>query len=179
MKLSYCICILLLKFQLSYVLVKVYTPIPHHSHSAILIGNKLFILDGDANNTSTDLSNIVGAFKQSRAAASASSPNKNIIFLVGGAFGNSNYGIPLIYIFDTVKNVWNIPTIQGIQPPTLIHFDNRLDILDTIRLTWSKESQLQASILRDRYSVTLLPNSIIAYIGKFDTSSGPMNLKEV
>ncbi|CAG8518200.1 9133_t:CDS:2, partial [Dentiscutata heterogama] len=107
---------------------KAYTPLPSYSHGAILIGKKLYILGGDANNTSiqfaptkddffyldvsaefnttniqwTDLSNVVGIPKQSRAAVSASGPNKDIIFLIGGVFENSSYGIPLVYTFDTI-----------------------------------------------------------------------------
>ncbi|RIB15718.1 hypothetical protein C2G38_1561594 [Gigaspora rosea] len=206
MKPPCCIYILLLNFQLSYVLVA-YTPIPRNSHCATLIGNKLYILGGDTNNTSfvftptkdsffyldvsatfnmtnipwADLSNIVGTPIQSRAAVSAGGPNKDIIFLVGGAFENSSYGIPLVYTFDTVKNVWNTPIIKGTQPTRRNSgwsLENRMDILDTIELTWSIGSQLQASTPRDVYSATLLSNGIIAYIGGYGVN-GPTNLKEI
>ncbi|CAG8563054.1 44023_t:CDS:2, partial [Gigaspora margarita] len=122
--------------------VKAYTPTPRYAHSAALIGNKLYILGGDNDspttqftptkdffyldisvgfNTSyipwTDLSSVVGTPKQSRAAVSAGGPNKNIIFLFGGGVENPSSDIPLVYTFDTLKNVWDTPTIKGIKPP--------------------------------------------------------------
>ncbi|CAG8768209.1 13655_t:CDS:2, partial [Dentiscutata erythropus] len=150
----------------------------------------------------------VGTTKESREAVSASGPNNDIIFLVGGVFENSSYGIPLVYIFDTVKNMWNTPTIQGIQPPrrqnyysviditgkmyifgglynvetgnSTSGYENRMDILDTIKLTWSQGSQRQAPTSRDGYSATLLLYSIIAYIDRFDSITGSaMSLNEI
>ncbi|CAG8582295.1 4015_t:CDS:2, partial [Racocetra persica] len=140
MKLFYCIYIILLNFQSLCILVKAYTPKARHLHSATLIGNKFYILGGDigsndvnaflpsndffyldvsvAFNTTnipwTDLSNVIGTPKHSRAAVSA---RNQIIFLFGGGFENSSYGIPLVYTFDTTKSVWNAPVIQGTQPP--------------------------------------------------------------
>ncbi|CAG8783475.1 4973_t:CDS:1, partial [Gigaspora margarita] len=154
MKPLYCIYILLLNFQLSYVLVKAYTPIPRYSHRATLIGNKLYILGGDTYNTGiaftptkdgffyldvsaafnttnipwADLHNIVGTPIQSAAAVSAGGPNKDIIFLVGGGFENSSYGIPLVYTFDTVKNVWNTPIIKGTQPTRREYIYSIIDV---------------------------------------------------
>ncbi|RIB01372.1 hypothetical protein C2G38_2256219 [Gigaspora rosea] len=153
-----------------------------------------------------DLSNIVGTPIQSGATVSAGGPNKDIIFLVGGSFENSSYDIPLVYTFDTVKNVWNTPIIKGTQPTRRNYIysiidvtgkmylfggsydvvtgnsswslENRMDILDTIELTWSIGSQPQAPTPRDGYSATLLPNGIIAYIGGYGVD-GPTNLKEI
>ncbi|CAG8491318.1 9914_t:CDS:2, partial [Racocetra persica] len=191
--------------------------------------NKLYILGGDTSNINqftptkdffyldvsvafntiniplTNLSNVFGTPKHSRAAVSAGGPYKDIIFLVGGAIENSSDDTPLVYTFDTIRNVWNNPVIQGIKPPRREYlysitdvtgkmyifggsynietgnsnwtFDNRMDILDTIGLTWSKGSQLQAPTSRDGYSVTLLPNGIIAYIGGY-VASGPADLKQ-
>ncbi|KAF0426208.1 galactose oxidase [Gigaspora margarita] len=184
------IYILLLNFQLSYVLVKAYTPIPRNSHRATLIGNKLYILGGDIDNTNfvfiptkdsffyldvsvafnttnipwMDLSKIVGTPIQSGAAVSAGGPNKNIIFLVGGGFENSSYGIPLVYTFDTVKSVWNTPIIKGTQPTRRGYIYSIIDVT--------------APTPRDGYSATLLPNGIIAYIGGYGVN-GPTNLKEI
>ncbi|KAF0496480.1 galactose oxidase [Gigaspora margarita] len=231
MKLFCYFSILLQNFQLFYVLVKAYTPTPRYAHSAALIGNKLYILGGDNDspttqftptkdffyldisvgfNTSnipwTDLSNVVGTPKQSRAAVSAGGPNKDIIFLFGGGVENPSSDIPLVYTFDNLKNVWNTPTIKGIKPPRREYiksvtddtgkmyifggsynietgnstwtFENRMDILDTIGLTWSIASQIQAPTPRDAFSATLLPNGIIANIGGY-VVAGPTNLREI
>ncbi|RIB19935.1 hypothetical protein C2G38_2180521 [Gigaspora rosea] len=231
MKLFRYFSIVLQNFQLFYVLAKAYTSTPRYAHSAALIGNKLYILGGDNNSTSaqfiptkdffyldisvgfntsnipwTDLSSVVGTPKQSRAAVSAGGPNKDIIFLFGGGVENPNSDIPLVYTFDTLKNVWDTPTILGIKPPRREYiksvtdntgkmyifggsynietgnstwtFENRMDILDTIGLTWSKGSQIQAPTPRDAFSATLLPNGIIAYIGGY-VDTGPTNLREI
>ncbi|CAG8652804.1 6930_t:CDS:2, partial [Gigaspora rosea] len=142
------------KLSIILYLVKAYTPIPRYSHCATLIGNKLYILGGNANNTSfvfaptkdrfffldasaafnmtnipwADLSNIVGTPIQSGATVSAGGPNKDIIFLVGGSFENSSYDIPLVYTFDTVKNVWNTPIIKGTQPTRRNYIYSIIDV---------------------------------------------------
>ncbi|CAG8675272.1 12854_t:CDS:2, partial [Racocetra persica] len=214
---------------------KAYTSTPRHSHSATLIGNKLYILGGSSttianpnydiftptndlfyldvsaafNKTNipwTDLFNVVDTPKQDAASVSTGGPNKDNIFLCGGAFENNSSGVPLVYTLDSIKNVWNTPTIQEIQPPRRRHsspiidvtgkmyifggsynistgnssltYDNRMDILDTINLIWSKGSQLQAPTPRDRFSATLLPSDIIVYIGGFDVT-GTTTLREI
>ncbi|CAG8488736.1 1922_t:CDS:2 [Cetraspora pellucida] len=224
----YCLYIILLNFQPLYILVKAYIPIPRHLHSATLIGNKLYILGGDIGSTEpsaflpsndffyldvsvafnttnipwTNLSGVIVTPKHSRAAVST---RDKIIFLFGGGFENSSYGIPLVYTFNTTKSMWNTIAIQGIQPPRResIHsvidatgkmyifggdyspntgnlslsFDNRMDILDTVGLTWSRGSQLQAPSPRDAYSATLLPNDVIVYLG--GPGNNPQNLREI
>ncbi|RIB15716.1 hypothetical protein C2G38_2191780 [Gigaspora rosea] len=101
---------------------------------------------------------------QRGAAVSTGGPNKDIIFLVGGAFENSSYGIPLVYTFDTAKNVWNTPIIKGTQPTRRDHIYSIIDVT--------------APTPRDGYSNTLLPNGVIAYIGGYGVN-GPTNLKEI
>ncbi|CAG8679632.1 8625_t:CDS:2, partial [Cetraspora pellucida] len=152
-----------------------------------------------------NLSNVVDTPKQGGAAVSAGGPNKNIIFLFGGEVDNSSHGISLVHEYDTTKNVWRTPIIQGIQPPrraflrsvtdvtgkmylfggtydnytgnSTFAFDNRMDILDTIGLTWSKGTELQAPTPRDGFSATLLPNGIIVYLG--GNGLNPQNLREI
>ncbi|CAG8501018.1 13250_t:CDS:2 [Gigaspora rosea] len=156
MKLFRYFSIVLQNFQLFYVLAKAYTSTPRYAHSAALIGNKLYILGGDNNSTSaqfiptkdffyldisvgfntsnipwTDLSSVVGTPKQSRAAVSAGGPNKDIIFLFGGGVENPNSDIPLVYTFDTLKNVWDTPTILGIKPPRREYIKSVTDNTDT------------------------------------------------
>ncbi|CAG8568713.1 15993_t:CDS:2, partial [Cetraspora pellucida] len=228
MKLFYYLYVILLNFQPLYILVKAYIPIPRHLHSATLVGNKLYILGGDIGSTDpsaflpsndffyldvsvafnttnipwTNLTGVVVIPKHSRAAVST---RDKIIFLFGGGFENSSYGIPLVYTFNTIKSMWNTAAIQGIQPPRResIHsvidatgkmyifggdyspntgnlslsFDNRMDILDTVGLTWSRGSQLQAPSPRDAYSATLLPNDMIVYLG--GPGNNAQNLREI
>ncbi|CAG8810483.1 24592_t:CDS:2, partial [Dentiscutata erythropus] len=111
---------------------KTYTPIPRHLHSATLIDNKLYILGGDTgpNDVNTFLPsnnffyhNVSGTFNTSNipwinlSIVIAVSARNNFIFLFGRGLENSSYGIPLVYMFDITKNVWNILAIQETQPP--------------------------------------------------------------
>src|SRR5688572_15343345 len=108
---------ILLNFQLYYHLVKAYTPRPRFSHSAVLIGGKLYMIGGDIAetvlfefspsddffyldvsvpfNTSNvpyvDLNDINGTPKFSRAAESVGGVNEDTIFLFGGGFENGSY----------------------------------------------------------------------------------------
>jgi hypothetical protein len=111
--------------------------------------------------------------------------NNDTLFLYGGI--TSNPEMELVYTFDSHSVGWSIPKITGINTDrkccltaivnndgraylwsgyTGTDYPNDMFILDTINLSWSKGSIINAPIPRDEYGATLLPNNKIIYIGK-------------
>ncbi|KAF0426215.1 galactose oxidase [Gigaspora margarita] len=121
-----------------------------------------------------DLFNIVGTPIQSAVAVSANGPNKDIIFLVGTQSSRREY---IHSIIDVTGKMYLFSGLYSVAIGNSIwSYENRMDILDTIELTWSNRSQLQAPTPRDGYSATLLPNGlnndhIIIYRGSYSFTS--------
>ncbi|PKB93262.1 hypothetical protein RhiirA5_441852 [Rhizophagus irregularis] len=94
----------------------------------------------------------------------------------------------LVYTFDSQSIVWSIPKIAGVntirkwgltgiinndgrmylwsgRTNTIIDYANEMLILDTINLSWSKGSIINAPTPRINYGAVLLPSNKIIYIG--------------
>ncbi|CAG8565484.1 12487_t:CDS:2, partial [Cetraspora pellucida] len=142
----------------------------------------------------TDLTNIsssVPAHYEGLAVLGDANAYKLVLY--SGFVGSSLAGGPLIYIFDTKKQLWSVPFITGtvpsrrktatavidnsglvvvwiVQQEVLYSlFSNELDILDTVGLSWSMGTTTNSPSGRDTHSATLLSNGIIVFIGGHDT----------
>ncbi|RGB23127.1 hypothetical protein C1646_779696 [Rhizophagus diaphanus] len=110
-----------------------FKPSVFYSHTATLIDNKLYILNGfDINDIQTkeffyldvsvpfntqelswqDLSNINMVPLHSSATSVKGGPNNNTLFLYGGF--SSDQTMSLVYAFDSQSIVWSIPKIAGV-----------------------------------------------------------------
>uniref|UniRef100_U9U221 Galactose oxidase n=1 Tax=Rhizophagus irregularis (strain DAOM 181602 / DAOM 197198 / MUCL 43194) TaxID=747089 RepID=U9U221_RHIID len=132
-----------------------------------------------------DLSNINMVPLHSSATSVKGGPNNDTLFLYGG--DSYDQTMALVYTFDSRSIVWSIPKITGFNPARrsgltgiinndgrmylwsggndTVYVTNEMLILDTINLSWSKGSIINAPIPRNRYSATLLPNNKIIYMG--------------
>ncbi|RGB30095.1 hypothetical protein C1646_765765 [Rhizophagus diaphanus] len=135
-----------------------------------------------------DLSNINMIPPHFSAASVKGGPNNNTLFLYGGY--NTDQTMSLVYTFDTQSIVWSIPKIAGVNTirkwsltgiinndgkmylwsgktntNTYYYYANEMLILDTINLSWSKGSIINAPTPRCNYGSILLPNNKIIYIG--------------
>ncbi|CAG8838356.1 12042_t:CDS:1, partial [Racocetra persica] len=123
-------------------------------------------------------------------ACSLCGPDNNTSVMFGGDFGATNPA-NLVFTYNLKTLQWNNPITPG-QPPnkhtrsicdfkmymfsgTLNVENATMDILDTKTLTWSVGSVVGAPSGRFDYTVTLLPNGNIVYIGGAD-NSGTINL---
>ncbi|CAG8663665.1 2312_t:CDS:10, partial [Cetraspora pellucida] len=199
--------------------VSSYTPAARAGHTAVLIGNKLYFLGGQVkigqgtNEFSyldlsvpfdtatgqlpwTDLTNISSSVPAHYEGLAVLSGDKLVLY--SGVVGSSLAGGPLIYIFDTQKQLWSVPFITGTVPSrrktatavidtsgkmymfggsmdsstgsSVFAFSNELDILDTVGLSWSMGTTTNSPSGRDTHSATLLSNGIIVFIGGHDTA---------
>ncbi|PKY49670.1 galactose oxidase, partial [Rhizophagus irregularis] len=132
-----------------------------------------------------DLSNINMVPLHSSATSVKGGPNNDTLFLYGG--DSSDQTMALVYTFDSRSIVWSIPKITGFNPARrsgltgiinndgrmylwsggndTVYVTNEMLILDTINLSWSKGSIINAPTPRNAYSATLLPNNKIIYMG--------------
>ncbi|PKK60369.1 hypothetical protein RhiirC2_856887 [Rhizophagus irregularis] len=132
-----------------------------------------------------DLSNINMVPLHSSATSVKGGPNNDTLFLYGG--DSSDQTMALVYTFDSRSIVWSIPKITGFNPARrsgltgiinndgrmylwsggndTVYVTNEMLVLDTINLSWSKGSIINAPIPRNGYSATLLPNNKIIYMG--------------
>ncbi|CAG8574550.1 23658_t:CDS:2, partial [Racocetra persica] len=119
--------------------------------------------------------------------------NKNTIYLLEhlnetNAISNTT----MVYVFDTVSETWNTPIISGTLPVSRQQFQavndtngfrstgpstalNDIFILDTLSLTWTQGSSVDAPTARSDFSATLLNNGLILYIGGGDN----INMAEI
>ncbi|CAG8692768.1 15184_t:CDS:2, partial [Dentiscutata erythropus] len=106
------------------------------------------------------------------ASACVGGPNNNNIYLLehlNTTSGFSNYTI--VYAFDTVNKSWSIPNISGIIPVRFFGSSsdgellNDIYIFDTLKLTWTQGSNVNAPTPRADFTATLLNNGLIIYIG--------------
>jgi N-acetylneuraminic acid mutarotase len=134
-----------------------------------------------------DLSNVNMVPPHTGAASVKGGANNDTLFLYGGI---SDQTMELVYTFDPHSTVWSIPKITGINTAKKVqvtgiinndgrmylwsgfskstdtNYANNMLILDTINLSWSEGSVINAPIPRMNYGATLLPNNKIIYIGK-------------
>ncbi|PKC63561.1 hypothetical protein RhiirA1_463572 [Rhizophagus irregularis] len=130
-----------------------------------------------------DLSNINMIPAHSSAASVKGGANNDTLFLYGGATSDT---MALVYTFDSQSIVWSIPKITGINTVRkrdltgIINNDGRMYlwsgntgtvyanemlIIDTINLSCSEGSLVNAPIPRVNYGAALFPNNRIIYIG--------------
>src|SRR5438552_960998 len=128
------IILLWLSFQLLVEVNCQMTPFKPYGHTATLIDNKLYILDG-ARYNDTDLlneffyldfsvsfntqnllwkniSSIDTVPPHLGAAAVKGGANNSTLFLYGGYYNNTN--VAPVYTFDIQSNTWSTPTIAGV-----------------------------------------------------------------
>ncbi|GES82066.1 hypothetical protein GLOIN_2v1834755 [Rhizophagus clarus] len=133
-----------------------------------------------------DLSNINMVPSNFGAASVKGGPNNDTLFFYGGFMTDQT--MPLVYTFDSQSIVWSIPKITGVNTvrkfglTAIINnggrmylwsgtvsgansYANEMLILDTINLSWSQGSLVNAPIPSYDYSTALLPNNKIIYIG--------------
>ncbi|CAG8770578.1 14840_t:CDS:2, partial [Gigaspora rosea] len=125
------------------------------------------------------------------ASACVGGPNKNTIYLLNRhntSNGNSNNTI--VYAFNTVAATWSTPNISGQIPLSRQQFQavndtngfkypissfsaifNDIQILDTLSLTWTQGSNVNAPTPRVDFTAILLNNGLILYIGGIDDVS--------
>ncbi|CAG8722279.1 13005_t:CDS:2, partial [Funneliformis caledonium] len=187
-----------------------FIPTKRFEHSATLIDDKLYILGGLS--LSSNLPNVtIGkeffyldfstSFDNQKLiwkdltninkvpshcdSATANGGLKNTLVLFGG-FKFINVKMDLVYMYDTKKNSWDIPTIEGNEPNRtralfasindlgkIYYFGGSFNdsvvfdmvILDTINFRWRRGSLIHAPISREDYGSTILPNQIIVYLG--------------
>jgi hypothetical protein len=134
-----------------------------------------------------DLSSVNMVPLHHAAASVKGGANNDTLFLYGGFTNDQTTA--LVYTFDSHSIVWSIPKIAGINPARktslrgIINNDGRMYlwsgfndegifvinemlILDTINLSWSKGSIVDAPVPRGTYGATLSSNNKIFYIGK-------------
>ncbi|PKY59651.1 hypothetical protein RhiirA4_482575 [Rhizophagus irregularis] len=133
-----------------------------------------------------DLSNINMVPPHSSATSVKGGPNNDTLILYGGI--SSDQTMASVYTFNSQSIIWSIPKIAGVNTfikwgsTGIINNDgrmylwsgstdtgyviNEMFILDTINLSWSKGSIINAPTPRFGYSATLLPNNKIIYMGK-------------
>jgi hypothetical protein len=122
------------------------------------------------------------------------SPQQNIIYLFGGQVKETNNTgqddfKSVLHSYNLGTNKWTIPTTNGIIPVRKQNINgvinnetgkffvfggydqynitNVMDIFDTISLTWTKGSTINAPLPRVDYTATLLSNGIIVFIGGY------------
>ncbi|GBC04406.1 hypothetical protein RclHR1_05670008 [Rhizophagus clarus] len=137
-----------------------------------------------------DLSNINMVPPNQYATSVKGGPNNDTLFFYGGF--TTDQTMALVYTFDSQSIVWSIPKITGVNTvrkyglTAIINNDGRMYlwsgattvfygmitiyademlILDTINLSWSQGSLVNAPIPRCDYGAALLPNNKIIYIG--------------
>ncbi|KAF0469695.1 galactose oxidase [Gigaspora margarita] len=126
------------------------------------------------------------------ASACVGGPNKNTIYLLNHlTTNNGDSNNIIVYTFDTVTTTWSTPNISGQIPLSRQQFQavndtngkiymfggfkypnpsfdvifNDIYILDTLSLTWTQGSNVNAPIPRIDFTATLLNNGLILYLG--------------
>jgi len=210
--------------------VNSFIPASRYGHTATLVGKKIYFIGGSSaapwntyplrkdffyldvsrsfNTTDpslipwTDLSSIPGTPASESPSVTLGGLNNDLIILFGGAMDGNSSGLPLVFTFNPLENLWNTPNMLGNMPPRHARargvsdsgkmysfsgqqyvatgfngskFDVEMDIIDTIRLSYSLGSTTNAPTARDGYGCLMLPNGIILYMGGWDPLQGLFN----